>query len=398
MNPAAKEVVDRAIAAYGALSTYSDTMVHRFDFRANIGGRAEDHSVTQTPRFRYAKPDRFCVTGVPLEMTTDGQKLWFHAPDLNEYIERPVQPGQRLTDSAGEFADMLGSHPVMELLAGRADTATGFPGFDQLVGVNDSVLNGRAVRIVQGRRLDNETGSTIHSRAWFDAQTQLLARMELDLRDAYLRAYEGAPPNQALTLDTALITIDFTDVRVNDAIPTESFVLKPSSVDRKVDHFSPPIEDIQNPNQLVGRPAPDFTGQLLGGGEIKLADLRGKVVVLDFWATWCAPCIRMLPAVNRLTERYKDKPVVILGVNLNVADQSGNVARFVTERKVDAMRHVLDPGGVIGRNYAAHAIPLTVMIDRDGIIRYVHTGFEGNVDQHYGDKIDRLIKGEPITP
>ncbi len=398
MNPAAKAVVDRSLAAYSALSTYGDTMVHRFDFRANIGGKSENQSVTQTPRFRYAKPNKFVIIGVPLEMTSDGRVLWLRSQELSEYVQRPLSSGQRLSDAAAEFADMLSSHPVMEILSGSTQTATGFPGFDQLIGVSKAALNGRTVDLVQGRRIEPQTGATIHTRAWFDAETALLAKMELDLRESYEGAYAGAPPNQQMTLEQALITIDFTEVRTNETFTESTFVFAPGEKDRKVDGFTPALDDIQDPKQLVGRPAPAFVATVLGGGELDLSQFKGKVVVLDFWATWCAPCIRMLPSVNKLVDQYKEQPVVILGVNTNVSADMEKVKRFVTERKVDAMRHVLDPGGTIGRDYAAQAIPLTVMIDREGIVRYVHSGFEPDVAASYGAKIDKLIKGEPIDP
>lgn len=398
MNPAAKEVVDKSLAAYAALGSYADTMVHRYDFRGSIGGKLETQSTTQTPRLKFVKPDKFSITGIPLEMVTNGQTLWLVSGELQEYVMRPLSPGQRFADAAGEFADMLAAHPVLEILTGSARSATGFPGLDQLVGVSDTTHGGRACKLVLGRQIEPETGVTIHTRAWFDARTSLMVKLEIDLRESYLKAYSEAPPNQSLTLDQALVTIDFTEIAINETIPSSAFEFSAPASYRKVDQFTPPIEDIQNPAELVGRPAPEFTAQLLGGGEMSLAELKGKVVVLDFWATWCLPCIRMLPSVNTLAQTYKDQPVVILGVNSNVAQDMSKVTKFVSERKVGDMRHALDPGGLVGRQYAAQAIPLTVFIDRDGIVRAVHSAFEADVAGVYGKKIDKLLKGEPLDP
>ena len=109
----------------------------------------------------------------------------------------------------------------------------------------------------------------------------------------------------------------------------------------------------------------DFQAKLLDGTPIKLSDYAGQVVFLNFWATWCGPCLAELPAMNKLNRAMAGKPFVILAVNLR--ETGAQVARFVEEHPM-SFSFVLDPLGVVARDYGVTGIPLTYVIGRDGTV------------------------------
>lgn len=108
----------------------------------------------------------------------------------------------------------------------------------------------------------------------------------------------------------------------------------------------------------------DFTGALLGGGELTLSDYEGKVILLNFWATWCGPCVNEMPAFPRLLEKYGDD-LAIIAVDLQ--EDSETVADFIAEKGYD-FPVVLDADGAIGSLYPTDGIPYTVVIAPDGTI------------------------------
>lgn len=120
-----------------------------------------------------------------------------------------------------------------------------------------------------------------------------------------------------------------------------------------------------NPGPGVGRVAPDFSLPLVDGGTFSLAAQRGKPVVLNFWATWCGPCQRELPAIQRAAEHYGED-VVFVGVD------QGETAEAV-QRYVDKLGLTfeipMDGDGEIGFQYNVKGLPTTFFIDREGIIR-----------------------------
>ena len=118
-------------------------------------------------------------------------------------------------------------------------------------------------------------------------------------------------------------------------------------------------------NDYIGRPAFDFTLPDLDGKPVTLSDFKGKVVVLDLWATWCPPCIAELPAATAITARYADKGVVFKAVN--VGDSAAVVREFLQRQKLDAPV-LLDENYHVGELYGAQYIPLMVVIDRSGRI------------------------------
>jgi len=124
------------------------------------------------------------------------------------------------------------------------------------------------------------------------------------------------------------------------------------------------IEPVGPPPRLASFPAPDFTLPTLSGAPIRLSDLRGKVVLLNFWVTWCGSCRAEMPTLDALYQQYKDRGLEVLAVNLD-ATTTSKVQAFVGELGV-TFRIGLDPSSSIARTYRVAGLPTTYLIDRAG--------------------------------
>lgn len=134
-----------------------------------------------------------------------------------------------------------------------------------------------------------------------------------------------------------------------------------------------PVDDRpQNlsPEPAIGRPAPDFTLQTLDGRSFALADLAGTPAVLNFWATWCGPCQREMPALQTAADRYAGQ-VLITGIDQ--AEEAGVVQSFVDEKGV-TFPILMDTDSDVGQRYNVSGLPTTFFVDADGIIRHIWTG------------------------
>jgi len=127
-----------------------------------------------------------------------------------------------------------------------------------------------------------------------------------------------------------------------------------------------------------GGRAPDIEARDMDGHPFHLADLRGKVVILDFWASWCEPCREAMPALDRLARRYGDRGLVVVGVNV---DRSADSARRFLGRTRVSFRMVHDDGQAIAGRYQPPRMPSTFVIDRRGVVRHVQAGFRSGDDE-----------------
>jgi cytochrome c biogenesis protein CcmG/thiol:disulfide interchange protein DsbE len=135
------------------------------------------------------------------------------------------------------------------------------------------------------------------------------------------------------------------------------------------------------------KPAPDFTLQDANGTSVKLSDYKGKVVLLNFWATWCGPCALEIPWFEEFEQQYKSRGFEVLGVSM---DEDGwkAVKPYVTEHKVN-YRVVLGNDSVTQLYGGVDSLPTSFLVDRNGRIAFVHVGLAGK--DEYQNEIQNLL-------
>jgi cytochrome c biogenesis protein CcmG, thiol:disulfide interchange protein DsbE len=127
-------------------------------------------------------------------------------------------------------------------------------------------------------------------------------------------------------------------------------------------------------NKQVGGPVPEIRVESLAGKALEIGDFRGKVVLLDVWASWCAPCKQELPMLDDIARRLRPDGVEVVAVSID--QERANVVKFLRGRPRWSLTIAHDPKGEIADRLAPEKMPTSYVIDRAGIIRYVNSGFE----------------------
>ena len=153
-------------------------------------------------------------------------------------------------------------------------------------------------------------------------------------------------------------------------------ILEQDRTERKGELPKPPGA-ILNPREWIGKPALDFQVTDLKGEDLSLEEYRGQVVLLDFWATWCGPCIAEIPNVKKAYERYKDQKFQIIGISL---DQSMKPLAAYIEKEELGWLHYWDKSRQVSTLYKVRGIPSTFLIDGEGVIR--KTNLRGHALEH----------------
>jgi len=138
--------------------------------------------------------------------------------------------------------------------------------------------------------------------------------------------------------------------------------------------------------------APDFTLNTLDGQEMTLSKLKGKVVLLDFWATWCAPCREAIPHLINLQKTYQEKGVEVIGMNVDKGDVE-TVRRFV--KSMDIPYPITLTREEVSRNYGVTGLPTTILIDKEGRIRQKLLGFNSEISKQITSTIVELTQEKP---
>ncbi len=135
--------------------------------------------------------------------------------------------------------------------------------------------------------------------------------------------------------------------------------------------------------------APDFTLKGRDGKNIKLSELRGQVVMINFWASWCGPCRQEMPLLEQLYQRYKPLGFTILGVN--VEEDSSAAEKLLRDIPV-SFPILFDTSNAVSRLYGVSAMPSTFMVDRNGNLRYLHKGYLPGYEDEYQRQVRELVR------
>ncbi|MDF1782336.1 MAG: TlpA disulfide reductase family protein [Alcanivoracaceae bacterium] len=138
----------------------------------------------------------------------------------------------------------------------------------------------------------------------------------------------------------------------------------------------------------VSGPAKDFTLKSTDGSNVKLSELRGEVVMINFWASWCGPCRQELPLLDAIYKEYKDYGFTLLGVNVDEKKEAAD--KLLTQIPV-TFPVLYDPTSSVTELYDVDAMPSTILVDRDGNMRYLHRGYKPGYEKHYDEQVKALV-------
>jgi len=402
--------VARARELYTNLKTYRDrSIVRKYQ---NYSDR--DYTTVTESEFACERPGRFRVSLLrtpnygPMTMVSDGAR-YRRAIEESEVYTDDEAPD--LTAPIVFKSDMVAENvPPHFYLVARSVPAPSLllrtP--REVVDSREETLDGRkGLRVVclavseQEWEKPDAKADIVHE-FWFDEETGTIGEM---VRDWTVRTREGdkerqpdkpngEPPRVATRIAT--ITRIF-DVQIDKPIATETFAFNPQAKWKKVLEFLTGSGPDMGQYKTLGLPGPQFTLKNLQGNDVSLANLAGRVVVLDFWATWCGPCVSAMPHLQKLQEQFKDQPVTILGLNSDYALSDEKLAAWMEKRKFTFGTLRLTEGTSTFQDYGVGGIPHTVLIDKDGVVQDITVGFMG--DEHgevLSARITKLLAGESL--
>ncbi len=142
-------------------------------------------------------------------------------------------------------------------------------------------------------------------------------------------------------------------------------------------------------SSLEGQVAPDFVLRSATGENLRLSEYRGDVVLINFWATWCGPCRQEMPLLDDLYGRYQRVGFNLLGINID--EDSRRAMQMVQELGVN-FPVLFDENKEVSKLYEVEAMPVTILVDREGIVRHVHHGYKPGYEEKYLTEIRSLLR------
>jgi peroxiredoxin/outer membrane lipoprotein-sorting protein len=295
-------------------------------------------------------------------LVSNGEKSWAYVPRLKQYTE---EEGAQLEDSQDDEGAWDSERDVAETLArlivpNLARLLRTAAGVDMQTFGNVKYEGKKAkwpvLRVLAKPEAD---GTKSMTELTIDPDTLRIGRL------VWSTARVTGDERTVIRL-----TVDFTRFRAGEPLPDSTFTFEPPKNAKLVD--SVPIPG-QTGSFLLNRPAPDIELKTLDGERVRLADFRGHPVLVTFWASWCGPCRRELPEVAKLYREFREKGLIVLGVN----DEGRGAARSFVE-KVDLPFPVLDDSGLKAhRLFRVRSIPTVFLIDADGKVVRFFRGAKG---------------------
>ena len=409
----ADEGIEAWRAAYPAKVAALQAVEERAELRMEFDVRGMQSRQTMEIQFAFRRPDALAVKGPFMEMVALGTNaVVFESLMKKTYSRQTVEEG-----GLAEFVGELHSPMLMVFFDKTALLAADEEG--RIEALEDVFVSPHARRLpdeeLDGRRCEvfvDEAGERLFAaqwmKVWIDAETGLLRRMESVPRPEWA-GEEDEPEDEGFAgaMKSMKMVFEVLEQRVNVDLPDERFeFVPPEGATEEV--FDPEVAEAKRAERrieqssglsrfaLSGREAPNFELPLLDGGTFRMEEQRGKVVVIDFWATWCGPCVRALPDMKKLQDAYADNPdVVLVGFSTD------------KEKDIDAVRKLVEKHGLayavgLGAEaakeaYKVEGIPCVVVVDRNGIVQGRKVGYAPTMVRDLRAAVDSLLAGETLA-
>jgi thiol-disulfide isomerase/thioredoxin len=365
MAPDVAALLAKASAAYHKIHSYRHSEI--MTITVSSGLPPETINIRWNYTFAMAQTNMFSLQSndvqigpIPVDTAfSDGKTFFTYRPQTGKYIMSPspstlqgidfeaILPGQEFCTSmiTGMFRDDLLKNKVWSdrLAPARVglETLEGSKRYETLV--------------LEGKE-DNGVSQTTF---YFDSASHLLHQV--------ITNGNGKQDGKPITVKFAVI---LSDIKINPTLPDSLFQFHPPASAKEVATFSDEKEIIA---RYEGKAAADFAAKDRNGKLVSLLSLKGKVVILDFWASWCGPCKEILPYLQEISDNFTDQGVVVLAVD--TFDSRIDCDAFLKTHPQYTMNVLMDPAAmdqkqsIATRLYGVHGIPTTIIIDKEGVVQ-----------------------------
>jgi thiol-disulfide isomerase/thioredoxin len=380
-----RAVLEAMAEAYRSAKSYSDKGLVRI--MAEAGDQKIDHVADFSVAFK--RPNKLRMEVYEVKLVIDGKKMYAAIEDLPGQVLEKDAPAELTMKAvycdpiltAAASNGFAGALPQVLLLLDDKAVDVLLRDAEEPKLVEPGTIEGRECFRVQIRLLD---GLAVF---WIDKETLVLRRMLLPTDD--LRRQMEKKSNSQL--ESLSLVADFPGAQLNGPVDSLAFRFEAPEGAEIVSYFIPP-----HPEQLLGKKTPEFTFFDLDGKPVTAQSLAGKIAVLDFWATSCAPCKASLPELQKVYEKYRDNDkVAFLAVSLDEPQvENTTIADFWRELKLDIPVYRDPEESAVNFNFSG--IPSSFIIDAKGIVQDYEAGVDPGLAQVLPEKIDKLLAGEEI--
>jgi peroxiredoxin/outer membrane lipoprotein-sorting protein len=370
VSAGARELIEKVAGAYRKLKGIE--LAGRVTLSTDDGSQKRSHEATFESAYQAPNRFRHQIKDQPLLGST-GEKVYGYSTLDNVYFEEAAAKEKVMVgDLPRVQATLLRAQNPSLVLAISKDPAA------EIMQEVEAIDLGAAEQI-EGRNypaLKMTIDGSERMTVLLDPETYLIRRAVTDLLP--LLEKEGRTG-----MKEALYTVDYTTAKADAAVNAEQFAWAAPAGARDLAKLVSSRRTMGGGNQgersaLVGNDAPDFTLEGLDGKPVTLSDLKGSVVVLDFWATWCGPCVVSLPHLDKIYQDMKGDGLKVFA--LNVSEGPEKVKHFV-ETKGLSLPVLMDAEAEVYKQYDVQGLPTQVIIGKDGTVKKVILGIDPNGDE-----------------
>jgi thiol-disulfide isomerase/thioredoxin len=322
----------------------------------SVGGQVENERSSFVGSFDAPNKFRHEMKG-DIIMGSTGEKLYAYRPARNDFKTADAPKDRVGSDKfPNPMRDVLQMQNVGLMCALVTDAGAFLAeGVKEVARDSDATVAGTRCTVLAFK------GDKMDYRVMLDAQSHLVRQVVMDMK----RSIEASGRND---VERAWLTVDYTSVRPGAKVAAEQFAWAAPQGAKDVEAAD---VEVAEATAMAGKDAPDFKLNGMDGAPVTLADQRGSVVVLDFWATWCGPCRAALPGLNQIYKDLREKGLKVYAVDL---EESKETIQPVAAKLIPDVPVLLDENSAVSKRYGVSGIPQTVVIGKDGKVKKVFIG------------------------